>query len=211
MNFPSHVLAYDCETTGLISAYDFVTSLSVVEFIDGEVTGQMFERKVRPTAKLKLSLEAMQVQGLNLESDDLDTEEFVQQMASHLGKIFPKDSIPAKQTVLELRDWSSQLKLQTVPVVAHMASFDHGFYDQKINNTVIKDYFGDALSPTWICTKSIACHLWPDKAKKDLNSCPLALGIEPRKANGHESLEDAIKCGQAYFAMKKIWEERHGG
>ena len=204
MNLPNRILAFDCETTGLNSMYDFINAFSVVEMIDGELTGNVFTRRVRPSAKLKVSVEAMQVQGLDLESDSFDPEELVTKLTAQLSHLFAVNSISALQAATELQDWTTEKGLNRVPVVAHHASFDHAFYNDKLNNTRAKAIIGHALSPVWICTKTLACHVWPDKHKKDLNSCLVATGISPRESLGHDAAEDAVKCGQLYFALRGL-------
>lgn len=204
MNLPNRILALDCETTGLNSMYDFINAISVVEMIDGELTGNVFSRKVRPSAKLKVSMEALQVQGLDLESDSFDPEQFVEQLTNQLSNLFPVNSIPALQASMELQLWTTSNGLNRLPVVAHHASFDHAFYNDKLNNTRAKAIIGNALSPIWICTKTLACHVWPDKHKKDLNACLAATGIPPRESLGHDAAEDAVKCGQLYFKLREL-------
>jgi DNA polymerase III epsilon subunit-like protein len=184
--------------------YDFINAFSVVEMIDGELTGNVFTRRVRPSAKLKVSVEAMQVQGLDLESDSFDPEELVTKLTAQLSHLFAVNSISALQAATELQDWTTEKGLNRVPVVAHHASFDHAFYNDKLNNTRAKAIIGHALSPVWICTKTLACHVWPDKHKKDLNSCLVATGISPRESLGHDAAEDAVKCGQLYFALRGL-------
>ena len=204
MTLPNRILALDCETTGLNSMYDFINAISIVEMIDGELTGNVFTRKVRPSAKLKVSMEALQVQGLDVDADSFDPEEFVQKLTSQLSNLFPVNSIPALQAATELQEWTTENGLNRVPVVAHHASFDHGFYNDKLNNTRAKVILGNALSPIWICTKTLACHVWPDKHKKDLNTCLVATGLPPRESQGHDAAEDAVKCGQLYFKLRTL-------
>jgi len=210
MELPNRILAFDCETTGLNSMYDFINAFSVVEMVDGELTGNVFTRRVRPSAKLKVSVEAMQVQGLDLESDSFDPEEFVEKLTAQLSNLFPPNSIPALQAATELQEWTTEKGLNRIPVVAHHASFDHGFYNDKLNNTRAKVIIGNALSPVWICTKTLACHVWPDKHKKDLNSCLVATGIPPRESHGHDAAEDAVKCGQLYFKLRELLASTKG-
>lgn len=204
MELPNRILALDCETTGLNSMYDFINAISIVELVDGELTGNVFTRKVRPSSKLKVSLEALQVQGLDIEADSFDPSELVEKLTAQLSGLFPVNAIPALQAATELQEWTTTNGLNQVPVVAHHSSFDHAFYNDKLNNTRAKAIIGNALSPVWICTKTLACHVWPDKHKKDLNSCLVATGIPPRESQGHDAAEDAVKCGQLYFKLREL-------
>lgn len=193
IRLPNHILSADFETTGIVPAYDHPTALSVVEFIDGEPTGAVFTRKLVPGVKAKISIEALMVQGMKVGDALKET----------LEKLFPEDAITAKECMGQLTKWTHDNNLNHVPVVAQKASFDWGFFCEKleINRSV---HMGDALSPLWICTKTLACHLWPDKTSKSLDNILIALGLEPRRSAGHDAQEDAIKCGEAYFGMRAL-------
>lgn len=202
MYLPNSVLSIDFETTGLIPNYDYPTSFSAVVFDEGEPTGDVFTRKIVPGDKAKISLEALMVQGL-----DLKSEGFRDRLTETIKDLFPDNAVTAKECMEDFAKWSTGSGYNLLPNVAHMASFDWPFFEQKlaINRSV---HLGNALSPIWICTKALACHLWPDKAAKNLDSVLLALGLPKRDSMGHDSLEDAVKCGQAYFGLKKLLEAK---
>jgi DNA polymerase III epsilon subunit-like protein len=201
---PRRVLALDCETTGLNSMYDYINSITAVEFVDGELTGKVFSKRIKPDAKMKISVEALKVQGLELNAEDFDSVAFAEKVGYEIARLFPPHAIPALDAAIEFQKFTTENDLNHVPVVAHMASFDHAFYDSKLNNAKAKDLFGHALSPVWICTKTLACHLWPDKSPKKLDVCLAAVGLPPRESEGHDSAEDAIKCGQLYFRLLEM-------
>lgn len=207
MLLPNHVLAIDFETTGLVPSSDYPNSISLVEFIDGVPTGARFSRRILPDAKAAINLEALQVQGLSLDTGDIDPSDLVDKLAKEVARLFPANAIPAMQAMAELTDWTSQYRLSRVPLVAHMASFDHGFYDQRMNSYLFRPvHRGATLSPVWICTRTLACHVMPASARKDLNSCLAFLGLAGRESAGHDSLEDAGKCGEVYFGFRSMIE-----
>lgn len=198
MNFPSRVIALDFETTGLIPAYDSPTSLSAIVFDDGEPTGEMFSVRIQPSMKCKLSLEALAVQG-GEEAFNPDT------LAAKIAELFPKDACTAREAFVMLQQWGQTVDAARTPVVAQKASFDWGFYDEKIANwsSVTK---AAVLSPVWICTKTMARLAMPDMPKVNLASIAVACGIEVETRKQHESTYDALLCGHVYFKLKAMLE-----
>lgn len=204
MLLPNHILALDFETTGLVPSSDYPNAISLVEFIDGVPSGARFSRRILPDATAAFSLAGLQTLGLSLDTGYVDPADLVDKMAQEVARLFPPSAIPAMQAMAELTDWTSQYRLSRVPIVAHMASFDHGFYDQRMNSYLFRPvHRGATLSPIWICTRTLACHVMPASARKDLNSCLAFLGLSGRESAGNDSLDDATKCGEVYFGFKK--------
>lgn len=200
MNLPNKILAVDFETSGLIPAYDHPLALSCVVFDNGEPTGEIFTRKIQMSDRGKISIEALSVQGANAKG-------MREALGEELMRIFPDDAITAKECLVELQEWTHSNGFNTLPCVAQKASFDWGFFEEKllINRSV---HVGNVLSPIWICTKTLACHVSPDKSKKDLNSLCAYLGVPKRESEKHDSYEDAVICGRVYFALKTLLENK---
>ncbi len=203
MNLPDRILALDFETSGLVPAYDHPLSLTAIVFDDGEPTGEKFTRKMTPGVKCKMSFEALEVQGGSIKDNR-------EAMAKYLERVFPDDAITAKECLVQLAEWTISNGFNTLPVVAQKAEFDWGFYTEKlcINRSV---HAGNVLSPIWICTKTLACHVSPDKSGKSLDALCGFLGIPGRSTTAHDSEEDALKCGEVYFALKKLWDAKNPG
>jgi DNA polymerase III epsilon subunit-like protein len=200
---PNKVIAFDVESTGLVPAYDHPLSMSAIVFEDGEPTGEVFQRKMYPGMRAKMSFEALEVQGGSIKDNR-------EAMAQYLERVFPDDAISAKECLVQFAEWTISNGFNVLPVVAQKAEFDWGFFNEKlcINRSV---HVGNVLSPMWICTKTLASHLSPDKSSKSLDSLCAFLGIEGRSTTAHDSYEDALKCGEVYFALKKQWEAKTQG
>lgn len=197
--WPDRVIALDFETTGLVPAYDHPTSLSAIVFEAGEPTGEMLSLKIQPSVKAKISLEAVAVQG----GQDVFNADL---LAAKIAELFPADAISARDAFVELAKWSQEVDAKNTPVVAQKASFDWGFYDERIANwsSVTK---GCVLCPMWICTKTMARLVMPDLPKVSLANIALAVGIEADPKKQHESTYDALLCGHVYYRLKALLEK----
>lgn len=195
MNLPDRVIAVDFETTGLIPAYDHPTSFSAVVFEGGEPTGEMLAMKIMPGLKAKLSLEALAVQG----GDDVFNPEL---LSAKIAELFPSDAISARDAFLTLYEWGKTVDAVNTPVVAQKASFDWGFYDEKISNwsSVTK---AAVLCPVWICTKTLARAVFPDAKSVSLAMIASAVGLEVETGRQHEATYDALLCGHVYYRLKE--------
>lgn len=197
MEWPRKVVAIDFETTGLVPQYDSPLSLDAVIFEDGEPTGEALSLKILPSMKAKFSLEAWNVQTGIEDKLDIDA------MTKSLMKMFPEDAVSAREAMAQVVEWCRDTGAHDIPNVAQRASFDWGFYHEKLEAfTSVK---GCGFSPWWICTKTLARRVFPDIKPKEtsLNALSIALGLGGRTAQGHDSKEDAILCGRIYFALLK--------
>jgi len=195
---PRRIVAVDFETTG-ITTYDDPMALACVVLEDGEPTGEVFSCRIRPSSKTKISVEALEVQGLDLAGG----------IEGVLRRLFPDDALSQKDAMHQLGEWVKVNRLEGLPCVAHKASFDMMFYEDKLaRNTSV--YEGCPLGPIWICTKQMAKFVWPDAKKVSLNECLLVLGLPARENEGHDALEDATLCGRAYFAMRDLLMQKAG-
>lgn len=196
--YPNRVVAIDFETLGLNYMYDVPTSLACVVFDDGEPTGEVFQSAIRPNpAKLKLSMEALNVQGSFIGADGKlnKTELF-----NAIEKIFPDDADDTKNTMIRIAEWAKDVDAFNAPCVAHRASFDLGFYDQHLAS--FTSVYVSALSPVWICTKTMsrAARL-KGSSKFGLQETATLLGIQFDSQQGHDALYDATLCGKVYFGL----------
>lgn len=199
MMYPNRVISVDFETTGLNTMYDSPTSISCVAFEDGEPTGEVFDTFIRVPLKTKISIEALCVQG----ADILDPAK----LAAQISKLIPPDAPDQKEAMAQLFEWVNSNGLHGLPNVSHKATFDWGFYDQLNRNTSV--YTGACLSPTWVCTKTMAQEVMRgQKGALNLATMCARYGIEGRAQEGHNAREDAVMCGRLYFAMKAELEAR---
>jgi DNA polymerase III epsilon subunit-like protein len=196
MNLPNHILALDFETTGL-TTYDNPTSLTIVEFQDGDPTGQVFDTKIRVPDTTKISLQAIQVQaGERLTASNI---------ANFIKNLLPDDAPDQREAMKMLADWTQGNGLTRVPVVAQHAPFDWGFLGNLERNTTA--FKGAYISPVWICTKVLARHAFPDAKSISLDALCVALNLPRRESTAHDSKEDAILAGRVYFALKEILDQ----
>lgn len=196
MNLPSRIIAVDFETTGLVPAYDHPTSFSAIVFEDGEPTGEMLSMKIQPGLKAKLSLEALAVQG-GEEAFNPST------LAAKIAELFPEDAYTARDAFVALHQWGQTVNAARTAIVAQKASFDWGFYDEKLANwsSVTKEA---VLGPVWICTKTLARVAFPNLPKVNLAAIATACGIEVEAKRQHESTYDALLCGNVYFRLRDM-------
>lgn len=200
IHLPSHILALDFETTGLSPQYDHPISIAAMEFLDGAWTGKMFYKTIRPSLKSKVSIEALAVQAGTHEDD----AEYATKLSDMLRAIYGCDNSP-KDVMQEFTEWMFENNLTTVPVVAHNALFDMSFFAEKLE-CFTSVHKGNAISPIAICTKRLACHVFPKEKPRDarsLDACLLALGLDGRAEKGHNALMDAEAAGRLYFALKE--------
>jgi len=191
MYLPNRIISVDFETTG-IKSYDDPIALSCVVMEDAEPTGEVYRCRIKPGKGCRISVEALQVQGLDL----------AQGVAETLARLFPPEALEQREVMAGIAQWVDENNLRGLPCVSHKASFDMMFYEDKLaRNTTA--YAGAPLGPVWICTKQLAKTLWPDAKKVSLDACLLACGLPGRTPGGHDATEDALLCGRLYFELKK--------
>jgi len=87
---------------------------------------------------------------------------------------------------------------QFLPIWAHNAEFDLGFYADGAARAKTNPLLGP-----WGCTKLLSRHVWPQATKHDLNSVLIRVGLK-RSSDIHGALEDARLGGLAFIEMMKI-------
>jgi DNA polymerase-3 subunit epsilon len=106
---------------------------------------------------------------------------------------------PEAQIYADLATWANRHGGgQFLPIWAHNAEFDLGFYAD--GTTRVKT---NPLLGPWGCTKLFSRHVWPQATKHDLNSVLIWVGFK-RSGDIHGALEDARLGGLAFIEMMKI-------
>jgi len=103
------------------------------------------------------------------------------------------------EIMAEMLAWAQRCDARHLPIVAHNAEFDEGFYRSSVQRTKI-----DPLLGGWICTKRLAREFCKGQSKFDLNTCLARYGLKREDKDLHYANEDAALCGQAYL---RIMEE----
>jgi DNA polymerase-3 subunit alpha (Gram-positive type) len=194
MTYPSRVLVIDVETTGLNPIHDYIVQVGAAVMDGGDVIGVPFNSRIQPNlAKLKVSLEALQVQ-----CGKIDTAEGIANVSEWFARLH-KD--PASKEVAEkFSKWCIANDAKNLPNVAQNASFDYGFIAQWIFQQ--RTAFGNKspLSPIWIDTKAMAqfCLQLPSYSLDPL--CEY-LGVEARDAC-HDAVSDVIATGRVYDKLR---------
>jgi len=188
------IVAVDLETAGLNSQYDQILQISAaIMDRSGEVVSEI-ELRLAPTQKFKISYEALAVQ-----AGDLTTQEGRAKAFDYLESLHAGGN-QGKEAAQKLREWSDKHKAHDLPVVAHNASFDWGFWSnftyQQRTALGKKNVFG----PTWIDTKALATDVAPGESSYSLNTCLAAFGLG-RTSEVHNALEDAKLAGMLFFKM----------
>lgn len=204
MNLPARVISVDFEATGLNYMFDHPMALSLAVIDQGEPTGELLTLPIRVPTKAKLSMEALDAQGLN-------PYDAVKGLIREIRRIFPKDAYSQKDAMWMVADWVNQNGLRGTPCIAYKASFDLGFYDYTITrNTSV--YEGSPLGPIWICVKQLAQSVFPDAGRGNysLDKVAALLKVPGRDVskNGHDAQEDALLCGRVYEALRLEVERR---
>lgn len=191
---PSRIIALDLETTGFSSMYDYVTQIGAVVMENGIPTEQTFFYNVQPNlSKFKISLDALAAQ-----VGDMNDDDFAQKAADWLKGL--KDRPSAKETAAALSEWCSAVGAGGLPVVAHSAAFDLGFIQQW--SFSYRSGLPSWLSPVWIDTKEMAARVIGPKGNYGLDAVCARFDM-PKRAGGHNALQDAILCGQVYARLRE--------
>lgn len=191
------VVALDLETSGLSSQYDQILQIGAVVMDDGEIVGTPFYERIRPFEKFKVSLEAAGAQIGSPEDPDFGTN-----LGAWLSGLMAAPT--SRDVFIKMLEWSESLGLESVPVVAHNAGFDKGFFSQWRNLYRVATAGSPVLGPTWICTMELAMTKRAELGIKKfgLDVVAAALGL-PARSDAHDALQDAILCGQAYYQLIK--------
>ena len=184
------ILVLDFETTGLNSQYDYIMQIGAVVMDNGAVVDSFSERISMEGTEAKISLKALAVQGGDIKSN----------VAGAIELMFSGDQ---KATVFHrFFDWCKKNDTVNLPVVGQNAIyFDSGFWSQ-LNFQCRGIHKGEAiLGPLWIDTKDLATRLFPG-SKVNLDAICQNCGIPPR-TEGHDALDDCLRTGHVFFAMKE--------
>lgn len=193
MNYPKRIVALDLETTGKVALYDYVVQIAAAIMEDGKVIGEPFYSRMRPDMeKMKVSFGA-----LSAHCGDLTKEE-----GQDKAKVWFKEQIDAPgglEVATSFAVWCRENQAIAYPVVAHNASFDHGFMREKI--LCFKSQFKTPpLSPMWIDTLEMAKQAWPTARVYGLDACLISADL-PRRPDHHDALMDALLAGRLYHHM----------
>jgi len=176
MNPDNPFLFLDYETGGLKPYAHGPASIAVAYFNGGQLV-KSFSHSIKPVGSRGYCLDAFKINGLSLErleSEGLDELEVYKSLTRWLNGI--NDG-------------------RYLPVWAHNAEFDLGFYADGTNRVKVNPLLGP-----WGCTKLLSKHVWPNATKHDLNSVLIRVGLK-RSSDIHGALEDATLGGYAYVAM----------
>jgi len=203
--YPNRIIAIDFETTSHNPVYDYIVEIGAALIHDG-VTVDTFQRHIQPNPqKFKINSEALTVQIGEIVDDAGDV---MPDAAERIAQWFTnKLSAPTSRVVAEdFVKWCQSIGASSIPVVAHNAGFDHGFYHNWRFQQQARFKDG-ALSPVWIDTQEMARIIAPGGPQLGygLDALCVMLGIEKR-TGGHDALQDAILCGQVYFKLRDLLE-----
>lgn len=182
------VLAIDVETTGLISAYDYITEIGMAVMEGGEVVGTPLLIGVKPDMdKMKVSVGAAKVQCGTLDKfvawiQDLETREAPLEAAKKVSQ------------------WCYDNNVSEIPNIAYNAVFDWSFFASKILSYRSLFKGPSPLSPVWIDVCDMARRTVHDLPDAKLDTVLPALGLPTRK-DSHNALQDAILCGRVYHEL----------
>ncbi len=184
------ILAIDVETTGLVSAYDYITEIGAAVMV-GEHVVDTFE------SKFKVNIAKMKVEAINIQVGDVMQESNHEKLIEWIKGV---SSAPEAREVAEaFAEWGAKHKIYTLPNVAYNASFDFGF----VSNWLFQQRGASEkpiMSPTWVDVAGMYRSIHGSKAKSKLDDALDTLGIEFSR-NFHNALDDAILCGIVYSRL----------
>lgn len=184
------IMVLDFETTGLNSQFDYVMQIGAVIMQDGHVVDSFSERISMDGTEAKISLKALAVQGGDIREN----------VGRAIELMFSGDD---KASVFKrFFDWCKKNETRNLPVVGQNAIyFDSGFWNN-LSFQCRGIHKGEPiLGPLWIDTKDMATRLFPG-SKVNLDAICENCGIPPR-TEGHDALDDCLRTGQVFFAMKE--------
>jgi DNA polymerase III epsilon subunit-like protein len=190
--WPTRYVAIDLETSGLNSTYDQILQVAVVPMESGQIIGDPYYTRVLPGSKFRISREALETQVGETDGDALKA----------WWEKLHSDGLESRAAMQGLIDWARDGEYRDLPVVAHNASFDWGFFSQWVFIWRVMCGHRSPLGPAWLCTKEIAQGHEHFKGAKSfsLDLVSQALGL-PLRPKGHDALQDAILAGQVYHAL----------
>ena len=190
--WPSKYVAIDLETSGLSASYDQILQVAVVPFEAGEIAGDPYYTRVIPGSKFKISREALEAQAGETDGDAL----------KNWWEKLHADGLESRAAMQGLITWSIDNGCRDLPVVAHNAPFDWGFFSQWVYTWRVMCGQRSPLGPLWLCTKEIAQNHPHFKGAKafGLDIVSQGLGLPPRP-KAHDALQDAILAGRVYHAL----------
>lgn len=191
--WPEKIVALDLETTGTNSTYDYVTMVSAVVMTKDGVQGEPYYTKVRPDMeRFRITPSALAVT-----VGDIRDKEGAKAVAKWLHGLM--DTPDAKTVAEGLYKWTQANKTDELPVVAHHAPFDIGFFTEKMR--CFRTCFPSIpFAPMWIDTCDMARKVHAGRRGFTLDDCLLREGLAGRDVL-HDALQDAIKCGELYFSL----------
>ena len=185
-------VALDLETSGLSPQYDQVLQVAVVPMEAGQIIGEPYYKRVLPLDKFRISREALAAQIGEVTPDTL----------KKWWEDITRDGEESREVLEGLRQWALDGGYDALPVVAHNASFDWGFFNQWVYIWRVRMGHRSPLGPLWICTKETAQRHphFAGARSFNLDIVSQGLGMPPRP-KAHDALQDAILAGQVYHAL----------
>jgi len=171
-------LAADYETGGLYPRYHAPVSLAVILMDDGEVLDRFYEM-FPMFDDLAYTPKALEVNG--------EAWEAIR------GR--EKTELAIMQT---LKDWAISHDARHLPIIAHNAEFDQGFYLSSSVRTKM-----DPLLGGWVCTKRLAKDKPLGQVKFTLDATAERFGLA-RTSEIHNGLEDAILAGLVFAKLRQV-------
>jgi DNA polymerase III epsilon subunit-like protein len=190
---PGTIIAIDLETSGANNLYDQILQVACVRMRGEEVVGTPFSMRVKPLARFKISLEALEAQVGDLDGDSI----------KNWWEALQEDGVESKTAMSELIAWAEEHEAAKYPNVAHNASFDWSFIHKWEFTYRVMCGNKSPLSPRWICTLAMAQqHPHFEGAKKfGLDVVCQGLGLPPRP-KAHDALQDALLAGRVYHRLR---------
>lgn len=195
------VVLLDLETSGLSPAYDYVMQIgAAVMDADLNVSATFSRRISLAGTKAKVSLEALAVQGVDIDSEE--GKEAIQKAALEAVRLM-LDGDPKFDVVRSFTAWAIEHQTMNLPVVGHnVVSFDSSFWSNLMFQTKSIHKGQALLSPIWVDTLDLARMVFPG-SKLGLDVVCQKLDLPPRPG-GHDALQDAILAGLAFFKMREM-------
>jgi DNA polymerase III epsilon subunit-like protein len=190
--WPTRYVAIDLETSGLNSTYDQILQVAVVPMESGQIIGDPYYTRVLPGSKFRISREALETQVGETDGDALKA----------WWEKLHSEGLESRAAMQGLINWARDGEYLNLPVVAHNACFDWGFFSQWVYNWRVMCGLRSPLGPMWLCTMEIAQGHPHFKGAKSfsLDLVTQALGL-PLRPKGHDAMQDAILAGQVYHAL----------
>lgn len=198
LHLPKRVLGFDLETGGDNPKYDGVRQIGAVVMEGDSILSAPFCTKVRPKNPNthKISRGALEAQ-----CGDLETPEGQSKAAEYFATMMTWPL--ASDATNAFMDWAEAEGATLLPIVAHVAAFDIGFWAQHTFEQ--KGRLQRAgMGVISICTMQLMRVLAPGGKSYSLDNCLLLAGL-PARPSDHNALQDAILAGRLYhFARTEL-------